>query len=202
VGCDPLPPKRHGKEGVEELTRPRELQASDTTTWYRIWYRSQRTSPHLEGLKRGRNPASVLKWTLRNRPSKPVNRCSPSVGRFDSYAAPSEKGLHSAAFVALACSLRGQRTVDLVLDLVPVSARPSASHCISADRSGAEAGLLQKPVRRGRPTLGRFDSFHSVRPRVLRLRLRSPERRCPPTPRWPRQRRVRRRSATVRRGRQ
>jgi hypothetical protein len=57
-------------------------------TWYRNWYRSERTSPHLEGLKRGRNPASVLRWTLRNRPSKPVSRRSPSVGRFDSCAAP------------------------------------------------------------------------------------------------------------------
>jgi hypothetical protein len=41
-------------------------------TWYRNWYRSQRTSAHLEGLKRGRNPASVLRWTFRNRPSKPA----------------------------------------------------------------------------------------------------------------------------------
>jgi hypothetical protein len=40
------------------------------------------------GRKRGRNPAAVLKWTLRNRASKPVRSCSPRLGRFDSCAAP------------------------------------------------------------------------------------------------------------------
>jgi hypothetical protein len=66
------------------------------------------------------------------------NRCSPSVGRFDSCAAPSGKACISPVF-AFACSLSGQRNVNLVLDLVPVSAHLSASHRISVDRSRAEA---------------------------------------------------------------
>jgi hypothetical protein len=77
----------NGKEGSMLAFRC----ALKAETWYRNWYLSQRTSPHLERLKRGRNPASVLRWTLRNRPSKSANRRSPSVGRFDSCAAPYQR---------------------------------------------------------------------------------------------------------------
>jgi hypothetical protein len=78
--------------------------------WYRNWYRSERTSPHLERLKRGRNPASVLKWTFRNRPSKPVRRGSPTLGRFDSCAAPYPRNclylsgfFHRLGYLAVCC---------------------------------------------------------------------------------------------------
>jgi hypothetical protein len=77
----------NGKEGSMLAFRC----ALKAETWYRNWYLSQRTSPHLERLKRGRNPASVLGWTFRDRPSKPVRRGSPTLGRFDSCAAPYQR---------------------------------------------------------------------------------------------------------------
>ena len=69
-------------------------QGHQRGTWYWNWYRSQRTSLHVEGQKRGRNRASVLKWTFHNRASKPVRRGSPTLGRFDSCAAPFKNCLH------------------------------------------------------------------------------------------------------------
>jgi hypothetical protein len=96
--CDQLRRQAHGKEGSKAARVRGMSRVMTSKTWYRNWYRSQRAAPHLEGLKRGQNPASVLGWTLRNRPSKPVRRRNPSVGRFDSCAAPLI--LESAVFVA------------------------------------------------------------------------------------------------------
>ncbi len=61
------------------------------------------------------------------------NRCSPPAGRFDSYAAPLKNRLHVALSRQMHC-LGRQQNVNLVLDLVPVSARPSASHRISGPK--------------------------------------------------------------------
>ena len=80
-----------------------------------------------------------------------------------------EKPAHRAV-VTLVRSLSGQRTANLVLDLVPVSARPSASHRISTDRSGGEAACCRNrsdvsPSARHSGAVGR------VTPQCSRTRL-------------------------------
>jgi len=53
VGCDRLPEPFHGKEGVDDGLQMERVKAE---IWYRNWYRSERTSPYPEGLKRAQTP--------------------------------------------------------------------------------------------------------------------------------------------------
>ena len=55
---------------------------------YRTLYRPQRTQRDLRAPKRLQNGASVANCASSGRPSKPVQRCKPTLGRFDSCAAP------------------------------------------------------------------------------------------------------------------
>jgi hypothetical protein len=82
-----------------------------------------------------------LKWTFRSRASKPVSRRSPSVGRFDSCAAPlSQNPLHKAGFGVSGSGLMGEQ-------LLVSDARAGLKYAIRLFFGSAERPSLARGTR-------------------------------------------------------
>jgi hypothetical protein len=118
-------------------------------------------TPLLEGLKRGRKPASVLRWTFRNRPSNPADsgaagsvtnrkaaarafRVPPIAQRTSSWipAASAENPL-----VVPACERAGPRVCSLGLGFIR-PARPSKRASVAVWAVSGGRRRLRKPHRR------------------------------------------------------
>jgi hypothetical protein len=94
-------------------------------TWYRTWYRPERTSPHFSGWERPLKADPVAKRTSLGRPPKPVRSGNPRSTRFDCGAAAS----HSAydAFRRLCFPIAFHKRGNMADPVASATEKPAVS---------------------------------------------------------------------------